>query len=425
MLDGLAEPGSNLRVTLAALANLKPEDKAIASAQAQLLAGDVRGATIALAERSNLVTESSESGPEAFFTVGASLALQGLWSDAAQAFRDGLTALEARGLGTAPVAAHFWFALGYCIYMADGGQITEEELACYEMAVKLDDQHHAAHTNLGVVLVALRRDFFNAERHYRAALRVDETQATAHFNLANLLKSRPGAPDVNSAEEHYRRALQLEPNYAAAHLNLGNLLYAYRRRYTEAEAEWRAALALQETEASAHVSLGLLLFDVRKDAMGAEQEYRRAIQLDPDLAAAHFNLAILLKNAHGDLVGAQRAYTRTVALAPNHAKAYNNLGKLLHEMGTDPRGAEAAYRRALELDPSNVIVRINLGDLLDSIGSEQAERADAASAPAERKAARMRAIAAFDDAAMQFLQAGRGQWADEAKTTAAQQRLLL
>ena len=56
---------------------------------------------------------------------------------------------------------------------------------------------------------------------YHEALRINEGNSGAHYNLADTLKA---VGRVAEAIEHYRRAIELLPTYSKAYNNLGAAL---------------------------------------------------------------------------------------------------------------------------------------------------------------------------------------------------------
>ena len=62
----------------------------------------------------------------------------------------------------------------------------------------------------------------------------------AHSNLGILLKDV--RKDYDGAEAMYRKAIKLDPQYATAHSNLGSLLQNVRKDYDGAEAMYRKVI---------------------------------------------------------------------------------------------------------------------------------------------------------------------------------------
>jgi thioredoxin-like negative regulator of GroEL len=114
--------------------------------------------------------------------------------------------------------------------------------------------------------------------------------------------------DIAEAERLYRLLMKSDPADASAPFNLGNMLRADARN-TEAEAAFRDATRTDPTFAQAWYNLGDLLDDQgRTDA--AIECLRKALQVAPDYSDAMFNLALMLqrKNRYAEAIDYWRRY---------------------------------------------------------------------------------------------------------------------
>ncbi len=91
----------------------------------------------------------------------------------------------------------------------------------FTKAVKFDDRNKNAHYNLGYVYQTSDQKPADAEREYRAAIKLDPGFDRALYSLA-IVRSRAQA--IDEAISLYRRAIVANPNFAEAHFNLGLLL---------------------------------------------------------------------------------------------------------------------------------------------------------------------------------------------------------
>ena len=201
-------------------------------------------------------------------------------------------------------------------------QITEssvkKSLECFTQALALAPLYAAAHagvatvnTILGALGWAAPRDVMpRAEEAARQALALDDSEAYAHYALAELLHFYRW--DWDGAERAYRRALELDPKSARIRSAYAMFLGCYLGR---AEA-------------------GLT-------------EARRAIELDPVSAYACRNLAFVLLNARRFDVALEQA-RRTVDLDPNHPPAYWDVGMALVSTG-DHQNAVMVLQQARQL----------------------------------------------------------------------------
>jgi tetratricopeptide (TPR) repeat protein len=99
--------------------------------------------------------------------------------------------------------------------------------------------------------------------------------------------------DIAVAERLYRLLMKNDPTDASAPFNLGNLLRAVARN-VEAEAALRTATRADPTFAEAWYNLGDLL-DEQGRSEAAIECLRTALRVAPDYADALFNLALLLQ----------------------------------------------------------------------------------------------------------------------------------
>ena len=101
------------------------------------------------------------------------------------------------------------------------------------------------------------------------------------------------AGDIAEAERLYRLLMKSDPTDASAPFNLGNMLRAHARN-VEGEAALRAATRADPTFAEAWYNLGDLLDDQGRSEAAIEC-LRTALRVAPDYADATFNLALLLQ----------------------------------------------------------------------------------------------------------------------------------
>jgi tetratricopeptide (TPR) repeat protein len=118
----------------------------------------------------------------------------------------------------------------------ESGDTVEAE-RLYRLLIKSDPADASAPFNLGNMLRALARNA-EAEVAFRTATRADPAFAQAWYNLGDLLDDQ-GRTDA--AIECLRKALRIAPDYADAMFNLA-LLLQRRSRYPEAAGYWRRFL---------------------------------------------------------------------------------------------------------------------------------------------------------------------------------------
>ncbi len=155
---------------------------------------------------------------------------------------------------------------------ADGKQEHERAIEHYEKALKLAPEYYPARNNLGSDLLA-RGEFQRAKDEFERVIKLNQTDAAAYFNLANVyLLTRDYAaalryaseglakqPDLafgnfvagsvqcrsgnaGTGEQLLLRALQLDPTLTKAHLELVNV---YLQQHRQADAIARLELFLK------------------------------------------------------------------------------------------------------------------------------------------------------------------------------------
>jgi tetratricopeptide (TPR) repeat protein len=126
-------------------------------------------------------------------------------------------------------------------------------------------------------------------------LAVDQSQNNPD-DLFEQAQSAEEAGDIAEAERLYRMLMKSDPTDASAPFNLGNLLRASARN-VEAEAALRAATRADRTFAGAWYNLSDLL-DEQGRVEAAIECLQTALRVAPDYADATFNLALLLQRTN-------------------------------------------------------------------------------------------------------------------------------
>ncbi|KOB72214.1 Uncharacterized protein OBRU01_12457, partial [Operophtera brumata] len=120
---------------------------------------------------------------------------------------------------------------------------------------------------------------------FRADISVLPHNAKLHYNFANFLK------DVDQQEhaiKHYKEALNLWPSYASAHNNLGTLVLASGR----AEHHFLQALKYNRDHVNAHYNLAKL-YRKKNRIPEALKMLERCIALEPRFVQAYLELLLL------------------------------------------------------------------------------------------------------------------------------------
>ncbi len=255
---------------------------------------------------------------------------------------DLLAAWPRRRLVLAPMAAA---AVVLCMVLARG-QVAcwADSAALFDRDMNVAGESDLAWTNLGdAYLSAGRTD--DAVAAFRAALRLNPRYAIAHNNLGMVLL-RQGDPA--RAVLCFRDALASNPDYAIGHNNMG-VAPMRLDRLEEAADEYRAALRLRPDFAHAHSNLAQVL--LRQKAYDeADRELSEAIRLDRRYARPH-NTRGLMRMEQGRPAEAAVEFREAIRLEPGNAQMRLNLGKALLAQGRTQE-AQAEFRAALAIDPS-------------------------------------------------------------------------
>ena len=83
-----------------------------------------------------------------------------------------------------------WFMIGFAENMKNGGMSCEAAFKPFKRCLELDPNHALAHCGLGGVLLLVCKDDARAEKHFRAATRIDPNCAPAQKGLADVFQIR-------------------------------------------------------------------------------------------------------------------------------------------------------------------------------------------------------------------------------------------
>jgi tetratricopeptide (TPR) repeat protein len=229
-----------------------------------------------------------------------------------------------------------------------------------------------AHYNLGVLLVNRGRTD-EVMAHFSEALRLQPDDADAHYNLGVALEKQGR---LQEAMAHFSAAGRLRPDYADAHYSVAAIL-ARQNKFEEAISYYSKALRVNPNYAEAHNNLGVALFSLG-ELDKAIEHYRTALKLNPNFGKAHNNLGNALIQK-GKLNEAIAHYSRALEIRPNYPEAHNNLGVVLARQGKID-AAIVQFEKALQLKPGYAQARVNL-DLALEMASKTREQSKSSSAP--------------------------------------------
>ena len=169
--------------------------------------------------------------------------------------------------------------------------------AIYQTVLQLDSKFYPALHMMGV-LAAQSLEFQTAIEFISKAIKVNPTDAPAHFNLANAYLE---LGHIEKAIVSYDNSITLKPNYAEAHANRGVALHSFGK--------------IKEAIAS----------------------FSNAIQLAPNFVDAYLNKGNSLRSL-GRLDEAEESFRHVLKITPNHSQALTALSKILLKTGRHKDG---------------------------------------------------------------------------------------
>lgn len=243
-----------------------------------------------------------------------------------------------------------------------------EALADLQKAVSLNPKNADYRANFGYVLWKLGRgqEAIEAERE---ALKLDEKNYTANYQLGRFLLRAGDKSLLKEAAERLKKAIEIDPRQYEVRFEL---IAAFRELGDTASAIGQLDILEDAHPADARVKyVSALLFIDRSDADSAIKTFREALQKDENLYGAWQDLGLLLAklNRWSEAVEAFGALAKrqpnSVEAAYFHALALYNAKKIAE--------AESEARRALRLNESSSDAHALLGIILASGGAASAE----------------------------------------------------
>jgi tetratricopeptide (TPR) repeat protein len=218
-----------------------------------------------------------------------------------------------------------------------------DALALFDQALAAQADYHNASVNKGVVLFRSGKKP-EGVAELEAVTKIAPSFARARFELGNVYDA---GGELSKACGAYRECLKLDETDAEAHNNLAWCLFR-QHLYEDALAEFRLAIKHAPNAATPHNNMGWVLFQMGR-LRDAAREFEQAIKLNPDLPEAYNNLGQALMVAQ-ELEGGLAQFRKATEVAPKYAPAYLNLGKYLFDLGR-LQEAIAPLEKYLELVP--------------------------------------------------------------------------
>jgi tetratricopeptide (TPR) repeat protein len=230
---------------------------------------------------------------------------------------------------------------------------SDEEIAYYSEAIRLDPRCVEAYSNRGVARRA-RGDLAGAIADYTEAIRCYPRHASIYRNRGNAHEARG---DLAGAIADYTEAIRRYPRHASIYRNRGNAHEA-RGDLAGAIADYTEAIRLNPQYAEAYSNRGVAR-GMQGDLAGAITDCTEAIRLDPRCVEAYSNRGVA-RGAQGDQTGAIADYMEAIRFNPQYAEAYYNRG-VAHGAQGDQTGAITDYTEAIRLNPQYTNAYYNRG----------------------------------------------------------------
>lgn len=180
------------------------------------------------------------------------------------------------------------------------GEAMEKARVAATRALELDSSLAEAHTSLAFVLMHYDWNLREAEKEYRAAIRLNPSYATAHQWYATSLAA---SGRMQESLSEIAAAQEIDPLSLVINTDRGELL-TYARRYDDAIRQFQSTLRLEPNFLLAHLMLTNCYLDSGDTAQGL-REAQKALELNGKNLWVRYNLARAYARS-GDRAKAQR-----------------------------------------------------------------------------------------------------------------------
>ncbi len=228
--------------------------------------------------------------------------------------------------------------------------VYKNEVSLFNHVISHNSQSWAAHQNLGMALLRLKR-FEEAEKSLRRSLKIFPLNPKVFRNLGEALK---GQKNYEEALKWYRAAVVLESDEPLNHAGMGIVLFQLKR-YPEAVSSMKQTLELQPDFSTVPRIHSLMGQGFRK--MGrhdeADKHFNLSVKLDlrmdpPDSEVFFFRAEDLRRRKLYE--ESLEWYHSIIETDPEFALAYAGMGDSLYQLGHYLE-AVSSMKRALELQP--------------------------------------------------------------------------
>ena len=253
-----------------------------------------------------------------------------------------------------PAKSDYQANLGYVLWKLGR---PAEAVAVEREALKLDDKNYTAHYQLGRFLLRVGdvRQLPEAASEFRRALELDPRQYDVRFELIAVYRL---LNDVPRALSQLLLIQDARPSDARVPYVKG-LLATDRGDLNSATNDFREALHRDSTLVGAWQDLGLAYVKLNRWPEAVEAFAELAKQRADSVEAAYLHALSLYNTQQGD--AAEKEVRRALRLNPGSAEAYTLLGIILASRSNAHAEASEALTQAVALDGASFDAVFNLG----------------------------------------------------------------
>jgi len=212
----------------------------------------------------------------------------------------------------------------------------------FKQAIKVDPQYSPAYNNLGI-LYLIQGKKPEARKNFDEAIRYNIRNADALYNLG-LLSLAEG--DLDRAYIFFSRAVDITPKFFNARVNLA-ITEMYRGNIEEAEYIYRDLEKDHPRNAIVLYNRGVLYRNISNPAK-ALPYFEKALKIKPDMSDALNNIAVILIG-RGKLNEASNKLDKALIVSPENPVYLFNRG-LASYYGKAFKKAAGYFQKALESD---------------------------------------------------------------------------
>jgi tetratricopeptide (TPR) repeat protein len=161
---------------------------------------------------------------------------------------------------------------------------SDEEIADYSEAIRLNPQYADAYSNRGIIY-AHKREFDASIIDYSEAIRLDPQNILAYINRGLAHKAKG---DLKNAIDDYSEVIRFSPEAAMAYFHRGQALET-NKDFKSAIVDFTKVIRLAPEYVKAYQSRGMLLY-VNGDIDAAMDDFKEAIRLDSNYPYPYWGL---------------------------------------------------------------------------------------------------------------------------------------